>query len=374
MRAKGVAVLCFVCLAFAGCGGGATNGGASSGGATASTSVRANGNSTSHIHWVKYQDPLEQAFTVEVPDGWVVRGGMFRMGMSDHRPMVDITTQDAKINIRLGDVAVPPFSIPTQFHPPGTIVDIGAVGQPVSEDYMEAPEFAELYGKARFSRLCETLTPTQANMPPPKHAKGDFDEALGKARQQGANPEASDGAATFDCGSVLGRRTAYDYVQTAMLGTTGWIVPTEDSYVAPPDQLQIVRDILDHIEASVQYSPEWQARQDETDRQAIAYSQARARGRMEETYREVQQAQAKMDAMRSQVQSFEAGQARERSQFQGWDDVINNVTPTIDPFGNEHDVTTGSKYGYWYNPGTNSTVNSNTMPGPGYQKLTVIQR
>jgi hypothetical protein len=253
-------------------------------------------------------------------------------------------------------------------------VDLGAVAQPLSEQYRTGQEFADLYGKARFARLCESLTPTQTTLPPPKRAKELFNEALDKARQQGASPQASDGAATFDCGSVLGPRTAYDYVQTAMLGTTGWIVPTEDSYVAPADQLQAVRDIMDHVESSVQYSPQWQAHQDETDREAMRYSQARAQQRMDETFREVQQAQAKMNAMRSQVQGFEAGQTRERSQFQGWDDIINNVTPTVDPFGNEHDATTGSKYGYWYNPGTNSTVNSNTMPGPGYQKLTVIQR
>lgn len=337
-----------------------------------SSTTQANGN----IVWERYEDPLEQAFTIEVPKGWVVRGGMFRMGMSDHRPMLDITTQDAKINIRVGDVSVPPYSIPTPYHAEGQAVDLGAVGQPISENYRTAPEFAELYGRARFSRMCDSLTRKQMSVPPPAKAKELFEQMLQTRRQQGGGRdlEATDGQATFDCQSVLGPRTAYAYAQTTMISPEMWTVPTIDSYIAPTDQLAAVRGILDHMEASVQFSSAWQQHQDDLDRQAMQYSVARQRGRIETMTREVQQAQAKMNGMRDWVANFERGQARERAQFQSFDDVINNVTPTLDPFGNEHDVSTGPKYGYWYNPGTNHAVNANSAPGPGYQRLTVIPR
>src|SRR5579862_8739883 len=48
--------------------------------------------------WTQYQDPLEQAFTLQVPQGWTVKGGMFRMGYSDHRQMVDMKSPDGKVN------------------------------------------------------------------------------------------------------------------------------------------------------------------------------------------------------------------------------------------------------------------------------------
>jgi len=48
---------------------------------------------------VKFEDPFEQAFTVEVPQGWTVRGGLFRLGYSDYRPMIDLVSPDGSINI-----------------------------------------------------------------------------------------------------------------------------------------------------------------------------------------------------------------------------------------------------------------------------------
>src|SRR6202451_3693400 len=74
-----------------------------------------------NITWVKFTDPLEQAFTLEVPQGWTVKGGMFRLGYSDHREMVDMTSPDGKINIRLGDLSIPPYFLPHQLHHEGEV-------------------------------------------------------------------------------------------------------------------------------------------------------------------------------------------------------------------------------------------------------------
>src|SRR3974377_1340440 len=49
--------------------------------------------------WTTFQDPFERAFTVEVPQGWAVRGGLFRLGITDERPMVDLTSPDGRINV-----------------------------------------------------------------------------------------------------------------------------------------------------------------------------------------------------------------------------------------------------------------------------------
>src|SRR5580698_5695683 len=71
------------------------------------------------LAWTSWQDPNEQAFTVEVPKGWTIKGGAFRIGYSDVRPMVDMISPDGKSEVRLGDVAIPPYALPTPTHPPG---------------------------------------------------------------------------------------------------------------------------------------------------------------------------------------------------------------------------------------------------------------
>src|ERR1700685_3498114 len=90
------------------------------------SSTRASGRDAANapsgnLSWVKFTDPLEQAFTLEVPQGWTVKGGMFRLGYSDHRQMVDMTSPDGKINIRVGDLSIPPYFVPNQLHHEGEV-------------------------------------------------------------------------------------------------------------------------------------------------------------------------------------------------------------------------------------------------------------
>jgi hypothetical protein len=85
---------------------------------------------------------------------------------------------------------------------------------------------------------------------------------------------------------------------------------------------------------------------------------------------QVAQFEAQMRAMQNQVSAFERGQAQRQRQFEAFDNVINGVTPTADPYGNAYEVSTGPKTGYWRNPGTGQTVNSDTPPGPGWVPLT----
>src|ERR1700733_4789485 len=44
--------------------------------------------------WVTYDDPGEHAFTIEVPQGWSVQGGMYRFGYFDVRGTVDMRSPD----------------------------------------------------------------------------------------------------------------------------------------------------------------------------------------------------------------------------------------------------------------------------------------
>jgi hypothetical protein len=74
----------------------------------------------------------------------------------------------------------------------------------------------------------------------------------------------------------------------------------------------------------------------------------------------------------SQVNAFERGQATQANQVAGFTNALIGITPTTDPLGNERDVWTGPKKGYWTN-GLGQTVNSDTSPGPGWQPLTPKQ-
>jgi hypothetical protein len=72
------------------------------------------------------------------------------------------------------------------------------------------------------------------------------------------------------------------------------------------------------------------------------------------------------------VNAFERGQAAQANQVAGFTNALIGITPTTDPLGNERDVWTGPKNGYWTD-GLGQTVNSDTSLGPGWQPLTPKQ-
>jgi hypothetical protein len=287
------------------------------------------------VSWQKYQDPLEQAFVLDVPKGWTVKGGMFRLGYSDHREMIDMTSPDGKINIRMGDVAIPTYFLPNQFHHEGEVYDLGAQAKGTVSRYRTGQEFAEAYAKVRFAHVCQGLTEKSSSPPanPPKLPNG-----------------ATMGEATYTCSGAQGERLAYSFAETQLAGGL-WQVIKLASYLAPEAQFTMARDITIHATNSFQLSPEWIEKQNEYDREALVYQRERQQARLRQLSVQVAQFEMQMQAMQNQVNAFERGQAERQKQFQAFDNIISGITPTTDPYGNTFNVFNGPKTNYYRNPG-----------------------
>jgi len=308
---------------------------------------------SSGVAWTTFQDPFEQAFTVEVPQGWKARGGLFRMGFSDERPMIDLLSPDGRINVRLGDVSIPTYTTPNPQHArEGEPYDLGAQAQLVVARYRTGPEFAVMYSHVRFYQDC-------------KGAQGDSSD-LGFTipdyiPSEGPAPKTSAGAISYQCGSGATGRIAYAYARTSETGNI-WGVPTMGSYLSPPDKVAIARAVLLHCAQTFKLSPAWIEKQKQMDAYAMQYQRARQQQRMQALAQQVQQFEQKMQAMRDQVSSFERHQAAFQSQVDGFDQALRGVTPTIDPFtGQAKEVWTGQSPNYWEN-GKGDVVNSVNAP------------
>jgi hypothetical protein len=318
-------------------------------------------NSATAPTWVSFQDPYEKAFTAEVPQGWTVRGGLFRMGYSDERPMIDLTSPDGQTNIRLGDVAVPDYTLPTSLHPTeGQIDDLGAQAQLVIAKYRTGPEFAVLYAHVRFSKTCQSPASDTADV---NFSIPDYIPNAGTGNQS------STGRIAYSCGSA--QKIAFDDIRTTLTGSI-WTAPTLGSLIAPSAQLDTARTILLHLAQTFKLSPDWLNYQKQMDAYALQYQQARQQQRMAQLAQQVQQFDAQMQAMRNQVSAFENQQAAQASQVQSFDNALVGVTPTYDPLtGQSQTVWTGSQSGYWTD-GSGNVVNSAIAPpGGGWHQLTV---
>ena len=306
--------------------------------------------------WNRWVDPRENAFSMEVPHGWHVRGGAYRFGYGDVRVMVDAWSPDGKINLRYGDVwFVESYAVPDRYHREGEQQDLGALGKGRYAAYRTGQQFAEIYARRTFSGVCRSLAPQRAEQPavpdPSVH------------RQRGS--AVSSGEVTFRCETPQGTRIAYATARTTLITsqpiayappTRGW-TPELASYLAPPDQVVDAARILRHFVASFKVNPRWTQYQREMDRQGTAYAAARAQGRISQ---QQQQFASFSQRMNAQVSQFQAGQSRQQAQVDNFDLALNGQVRTNDP--SHPTVDHGTHQGKW-NCGT--YILDSDLPRPG---------
>jgi hypothetical protein len=316
----------------------------------------------SDLTWEKFQDPFEHAFTIEVPQGWTVKGGLFRVGYSDYRPMLDLRSPDGKTQIRSGDVAIPSYTSPNQYHTrEGEINDLGAQAQSVYARYRTGKEFAALYALTHFKTLCQTLTPEETDQTSPVKEPD--------SGQGSANSKTSAGAISYRCDSGQSSRRAYVYARTTVSPPSLWQVTALVSYIAPADEISLVRGVLMHGSQTFHVDPAWIEYQKKMDADGLQYQIARQRQRQRAIGQQVQEFEARMQTMRNQVSAFERQQNTQARQVESFGNLLTGITPTIDPLNGEtRNVWTGPRNGYWIN-GQGTVVNSETSPGAGFRPL-----
>jgi hypothetical protein len=313
-----------------------------------------------NVNWSQFQDPMEHAFGVDVPQGWTVRGGLFRLGYSDERPMVDVRSPDGTIEIRLGDVAIPSYTVPNQYHAhEGEVYDLGAQARLIVARYRTGPEFAVLYSHVRFGSDCRN--------PQPDSEDAEFTVPDYLPQEQNA-AQSSTGAIAYRCETQNGTRVAFAYTKTALYEGI-WQVPTMVSFVAPPEKAAEARTIALHCAHSLVISPAWLEYQKRMDAEGLQYQRMRQQGRLQALQAQVQQFEARMQAMQNQVNAFEQHQAAQAAQVESFTNVLNGITPTTDPLtGEQRDLWTGPKANYWVN-GLGQVVNSTDAPAAGWRQL-----
>ncbi len=311
--------------------------------------------------WVQLQDPSpEHGFVLDVPKDWAVKAGMLRLGYSDVRLMVDVKSPDGKVNVRLGEVSIPAYALPTPSHPrEGDFVDLGAQAQLTVASYRTGQQYAEKYAQSRFKELCKSLTPDAHapsisipdNLPPDPAAKS-----------------STSGEVTYRCDSGSGAMTVFVYAKTN-LSERLWIVRNLVSYLAPPEQVPSATDVLQRCVRSFRLNPQWVERQKRMDAEALDYQRQRQAGRIRQLQMQVAQFEQSMKAAQQQVASFERGQQRSAAQSEEWGNILTGITPTVDPLGNRQEVWTGTKSRYFKNE-QGTIVNSDVVPpGGGWTEL-----
>ncbi len=295
--------------------------------------------------YITVRDQRENAFSVEVPKGWKIYGGLFRYGYVDARPLVDMTSPDGMINIRMGDATIPPYTVASPYARPPAGVK--------TAPYASGDVFAAKYGKARFGAMCQSVQVTQSKAVPPRfHSPG------------GGMMRTTAGEANFSC-TLNGRRMfGYVYAETFLVGSGGplsnWYVSALGSFLAPEDQAAAVGEMLKHSADSLAYNPQWAKMQQQRSDQVSNALNNQTNATIAAT-----------EAMNAHQQAVIRGSQQQNDNF---NDVINGVAFTRDTSnGSLHEVPLGQGGTQWIN-GNRTVVESGMSPGPGFSQLQTISR
>jgi len=292
-----------------------------------------------HLQWIRFEDPLEDAFSVDIPRGWTVRGGLFRLGLSDIRPMVDLVSPDGRINIRLGDVSVPLYSVPGQSHIiEGEPYDLGAQARMIVARYRTGPEFAVLYSHARFVAFCRKPAADAADV---DFVMPDYVPMDASASQT------SSGQIAYRCDSDQGPRVAFAYARTDSYGTF-WQVHALASFLSPPEQASLARGVLLHAAHSFQLQAQWLGQHNYRDTPPLEYQRRR-----------------------QQLDAFRHQQSAQGDPLEAFNEALRGVTPTVDPLTGEGRNVWGSPHDNYWTNGIGEVIDSQSAPSLAWRRLEV---
>ncbi|MFH0963146.1 MAG: hypothetical protein V2A58_03945 [Planctomycetota bacterium] len=218
------------------------------------------------LSYAKWQDPVESAFTVELPKGWKIEGGLIRRSAVDPRVVFRATAPDETAVLFCGDAEVPAFTEPTP-----TLAMAGFVeGSTYSPGYGEVwlvaryrtgEEFAREYVSGRIAPLFENLSVTGVK------ARPDVAQAIQAVYGRfGGTPytQLTCGEATFTCAKGGRALVGYCFAGTQITrisGTGIWKAEHLIGYLAVPEKEEVARQAMGHVVKTFAPNPQWVAMQ-----------------------------------------------------------------------------------------------------------------
>ena len=223
----------------------------------AAPSAQAAFNPLAGLSFVRWTDPQEAAYSLDVPRGWSVQGGTTRpYAGSGALSQTLLRSPDGRITIRIGDV-----NLPTTFVVPNaTLASLGygEGSRPSSSSqvlhYLSGLDFAAYYVAQTLGGQCAEIKRTAARSYP------DYVRQLPALRY--LRPSAyTAGDFSFTCRSNAGILSGYAYAETyasAYQGTgTAWAVARLQGFTAPPGQTNLAFAVLAHALSTTRLNAQW---------------------------------------------------------------------------------------------------------------------
>jgi hypothetical protein len=305
--------------------------------------------------YVTITDPLEKAFTVEVPAGWRSEAGLARRAALQINAYVRSLSPDKMTYLLIGEPTMPSFTPPSQMgnaigYREGKLYDSGLGGIALVMRYLPGATFARSYGETALTGLCPGLKfagmqdrpdlarKAEALLPTPIPSRYDGGEARFTCTHNKQEMDVHIEAAT---------RTTRDGIM--------WNVLLLYAYITPKAQSEQAMATLAHVLNSVKFSSQWIQMQNNLSQEA-AQSINR---RMQDIFRQQEGFMQKLNAV--------------DENFQAMDELITG-------YSTYHDAGTGKNYSLsnanpfkWIDPSSGRIISTQTETKPmwaaGYDEM-----
>ncbi|MBS1855241.1 MAG: hypothetical protein JST11_07735 [Acidobacteria bacterium] len=332
--------------------------GASTGGAQSAGSDGAN------LRWTRWQDPRENAFSLEVPAGWNVEGGAYRFAAVDIRKAVRATSPDGRIRITGGDQDLPTFTEPNQMlamtgFREGSWYSPGYGVRMMVRRYTPGTLFAQQYVSGVAARGCADLAFTGSRDRP--DADAPLNRLMSGLAAAGGMMQIRTGETTFTCRQNGQPAEGYYLAGSLRAGMAGspsaiWHVEYLYGYLAAAGQVSLAQQVLAHMLSTYQDNPQWVAMQ-----QNVTANTSRI---VAQTQQEVSKIITDTFNYRNQVND-EISRRRENS-ILGTVDVVDPST------GRQFKVENSSNY-YWLDhQGVIAGTRTDTSPGWNFREMVAL--
>lgn len=219
------------------------------------------------LKYVRWHDPKENAFSIEIPKGWSVDGGLFRFHAVDVRPTMQVLSPDGKIRITGGDPEVPTFSLPspmlamTGFRE-GSMYSPGYGFTTQVRRYVPGAQFAEWYVTEKAARDCAGLEFVDRRNR--EDLVDQVNATLARYGALGLGVRMDAGEVAFKCRKGPDELHGYYLAATQVVDMQGggiWHLEHLFGYLATPGQEAKAQAVLGHMIRTFEVNPQWFAAQ-----------------------------------------------------------------------------------------------------------------
>jgi hypothetical protein len=216
------------------------------------------------IAFVRFQDPSENAFSIDVPRGWHVNGGLTRRASVDVRLQVLVSSPDNQVHLRIGDADLPPFTIPTPmlgsagFHE-GSWYSPGYGVRMQVLRYLGGEQFAQYWVNTRLGASCPGAQIVDVQ-PLPQTVRA-INAIMARNGSGYVSQRVHAGDVAFRCQQGPAPMAGYLFVATILAATPDgagiWSVDQLQGYLTAVARTDQAQAILAHMMQSLRLNPDW---------------------------------------------------------------------------------------------------------------------